>query len=269
MAEWPNAPVLKTGVPQGTGGSNPSPTATTLRDKRWPTTTASNRFVTESPSLLPCEEIASSQNPQHAVIWLHGLGADGHDFVPIVPELGLTGRAVRFVFPHAPSIPVTLNAGMVMPAWYDIRQLDLKRENDEAGIRRSAQQLRNLITREIERGIPCSRIFLAGFSQGGAIATHVGLRYPERLAGIIALSTYLVCEGSIETEKSPYLEGLPLFHAHGTMDPMVPVERGRAATTRLRQLGLDLEDHEYPMPHAVCAEEIADLGTWLRARVAP
>ncbi len=167
-------------------------------------------------ALLPCVEQEPAGEARAAVIWLHGLGADGHDFAPIVPELGLPeNHGVRFVFPHAPRIPVTLNGGLVMPAWYDISSLDL-RGQDEAGIRKSGGEVERLLRREIERGVPTEKIVLAGFSQGGAIALFSGLRYPQRLAGIMALSTYLVAPEAVESELSPANRELPIFQAHGT-----------------------------------------------------
>jgi phospholipase/carboxylesterase len=217
--------------------------------------------------LLPCVEIDPPGDPRWAVIWLHGLGADGHDFVPIVPELGIDGeRGVRFVFPHAPSIPVTVNMGFVMPAWYDIDSLDLRRRHDEDGVRRSAGQLLALVQREKDRGIPSERIVLAGFSQGGAIALFCALRYPERLAGILGLSTYLVCESSLEAERDEANRKTSIFLAHGSLDPMVPHERGEAARDRLVELGYPVEWQTYPVPHAVHPQEIRDVGAWLRDR---
>jgi phospholipase/carboxylesterase len=199
------------------------------------------------------------------VLWLHGLGADGHDFEPIVPELRLPDEAgVRFVFPHAPSIPMSLNQGFVMPAWYDIRDTDLRHRHDEAGIRASAERIEALIVHEIEQGVPAERIFLAGFSQGGAIALHVGLRHRERLAGILALSTYLVCADSLPAERSAANADVPIFQAHGTFDPMVNLARGQDARDRLLGLGYAVEWHTYPMPHAVCPDEIRDIGAWFR-----
>ncbi len=201
--------------------------------------------------------------PDAAVIWLHGLGADGHDFPPIVAELGLPeGHGVRFVFPHAPQIPVTINGGMVMRAWYDILTLDLERRADEEGVQRSAVQAANLIAHEQSQGIQSKRIVLAGFSQGGAIALHQGLRHPEPLAGIIALSTYRPVEVS-EADLSPTGQATPVFQAHGSMDPMVQLQRGEAARSRLSELGVGVEWHEYPMMHQLCVEQIADLGSWL------
>lgn len=219
--------------------------------------------------LLPTVEVDSVGDARFSVIWLHGLGADGHDFPPIVPALGLPeSAAVRFVFPHAPSMPVTINGGMQMPAWYDIRDLDLANRHDEAGILTSAEALVALIVNEVERGVPPERIVLAGFSQGGAIASHVALRYPEQLAGLVMLSTYLVREGTLEAERHTANAALPIFMAHGTLDPMVVPERGEAAREQLRSLDYDLAWHEYAMLHEVCQEEIDDLGAWFRLRFA-
>lgn len=218
--------------------------------------------------LLDCVELDPVGPTRASVIWLHGLGADGHDFVPIVPELDLPRDAgVRFVFPHAPSIPVTLNMGMVMPAWYDIQVLDLERRHDEGGIRRSAAQVEALIERELERGVPAERIVLAGFSQGGAVALFVGLRHPARIAGIVALSTYLVCEDSLDAERSTANADVPIFQAHGTADPMVPLARGEACRDALVDRGYRVDFHTYPMPHAVHPAEIAEIGAFLRARL--
>ena len=223
--------------------------------------------MTDSELLLPCVEIEPREPALRSVIWLHGLGADGHDFEPIVPELGLAPELrVRFVLPHAPSIPVSINGGMVMPAWYDIRDLDLANRHDAEGVQRSAEQLVALIEREKERGVPAKNIVLAGFSQGGAVAMHVALRYPERLAGLIALSTYAVLPETLEGERNPTNHDLPIFQAHGTHDPMVVPERGRAAHQRLEQLGYPIEWHDYPMAHQVCLEEIRDLSAWLNRR---
>lgn len=214
--------------------------------------------------LLPCVEIEPRDGPARAsVIWLHGLGADGHDFEPIVPELGLDSElALRFVFPHAPRISVTINGGFVMPAWYDLFEPDLERRHDEAGIRGSAAAIERLIAREHRRGVPSERIALAGFSQGGAIALHVGLRHGEPLAGIAALSTYVVLEDSLERERNAANAHTPIFQAHGASDPMVPLARGRAAHATLERLGYSVGFHVYPMQHQVCAEEIRDLGHW-------
>lgn len=198
------------------------------------------------------------------VIWLHGLGADGHDFEPIVPELGLAPElGVRFVFPHAPSIPVALNGGMVMPAWYDIEEIDLRRRHDEAGIRRSTQQISALIDAERAAGVPDEKMVLAGFSQGGAIALFAGLRHPRKLAGILAMSAYLVIEETTATERSEANRTTSILQAHGDFDPMVPVARGAEARDRLTALGYSVDWHTYPMEHQVCLEEIQLVGSWL------
>ena len=220
-------------------------------------------------ALLPSVEIEPRAPARSSVIWLHGLGADGHDFEPIVPELGLDpDLRVRFVFPHAPAIPVTVNGGMVMPAWYDIQELARERRADEEGLARSVARIRALITRENERGIPGQRILLGGFSQGGAVALHVALSHPERLAGLFALSTYLTAPQALERALDPANAALPVFQAHGTHDPMVPVEAGRAACAALRALHHPVEWHEYPMVHQVCLEEIRALARWIGERLA-
>ena len=210
-------------------------------------------------------EIETAPAPDAAVLWLHGLGADGHDFEPVVPQLRLPPQLrVRFVFPHAPVRPVTLNMGMRMRAWYDILQLGGGRE-DEAGIRESQALLEALIARERRRGVAAQRIVLAGFSQGGAVALHTGLRHAERLAGILALSTYLPLAASVAAERSAANAGVPLFMAHGRFDDIIPLERARQSRALLEGLGCKVEWHEYAMPHALCGEEIADIAAWLRA----
>ena len=219
--------------------------------------------------LLSGVEIEPEGPGRSAVIWLHGLGADGHDFEPIVPELGLNpDLRTRFVFPHAPSIPVTINMGLVMPAWYDIRDDNLGDRADLPGLCRSAEQVARLVAREGERGIPSGKIVLAGFSQGGAVALHLALRHPERLAGVLALSTYLVDEQSLEREAHPANAGLPIFQAHGSLDPMVPAGWGARARDRLTGLGYAVTWKTYPMMHAVCPEEIEDIGQWLNTVLA-
>lgn len=223
-----------------------------------------------SPEYLPAIELEPQGTAERAIIWLHGLGADGYDFVPLVPELDLPATlGVRFVFPHAPGIPVTLNGGMVMPAWYDIRGTDLKAGQDLEGLRESAGRIRSLIEREEARGIPCSRIVLAGFSQGGAVALHTGLRLDRPLAGILALSTYVVGEDLLAGERHPANAGTPVFQAHGQYDPMVPIARGEAARDLLVSLGHTVTWRTYPMMHAVCPEETRDIGDWLRSVLDP
>lgn len=213
---------------------------------------------------MPCVELLPDGVADASVIWLHGLGADGHDFPPIVPYLGLPpGLHVRFLFPHAPKIPVTINNGWVMPAWYDILTSDLDRRVDEAGIRASAARVRALVARERALGIPSERIVLAGFSQGGAVALVEGLRHPEPLAGVLALSTYLLLDDSLEAERNGGGAAPPIFMAHGTQDPMVPLAAGSTARDRLRELGYLVDWQEYPMEHEVCMEEIRAAGAWL------
>ncbi len=194
---------------------------------------------------------------------MHGLGADGHDFVPIIPELGLPKTpAIRFVFPHAPMRPVTINAGMVMRAWYDVLELGGGRE-DEAGVRSSHVLIETLIAREKSRGIPGDRIVLAGFSQGGVMALHTGLRHPEPLAGIMALSCYVPIARTLASEASPANRDVRIFMAHGIYDDLIPVARACQSRDRLLGLGYRVEWHEYPMPHSVSGEEVGDISRWL------
>ncbi len=219
-------------------------------------------------ALLETIEIQTAPNPTASVIWMHGLGADGNDFVPIVNELDLSGApAIRFVFPHAPMRPVTINNGYVMRAWYDVSFGDLEghsRKADEKGVRESQAQIGALIARENGRGIAANRIVLAGFSQGGAVALQTGLRYPEALAGVMALSTYLPLAESFTKEATPANTKTSIFMAHGTHDPVVPYAMGKTSHERLQQAGYAVEWHDYPMQHSVCLEEIADVGRWLR-----
>jgi phospholipase/carboxylesterase len=212
--------------------------------------------------LLPCVEIDPPTAPVASVVWMHGLGADGHDFAPVPPQLGLGDLPVRFVFPHAPRMPVTLNMGFVMPAWYDITGLDT-RGHDEEGIERSAASIRRLVERERDAGIPAEKIVLAGFSQGGAMALHTGLRYPERLAGIMVLSAYLLLPDRLSADAAEANRKTPIFQAHGLYDPMVQLDYGQRSRALLEEYGYDVEWHEYPMPHSVCPEEIRDIGRWL------
>ena len=215
---------------------------------------------------LPVVEVLSTEAAEvnASVIWLHGLGADGNDFVPVVPQLNLPREyAVRFVFPTAPSIPVTINNGYVMPAWYDILRLDNVRSIDEAGLRESAANTQALIRRELDRGIGSERVILAGFSQGGAVCFEAGLSFDRRLGGIIALSTYFPTADSIAMQ--PVQQGLPALVCHGLMDPMVPELLGRAAKESLEENGLTPEYHTYPMAHEVCMPEIDRIGRWIRS----
>lgn len=213
-------------------------------------------------SLPDCVEVSSGENPVGSVIWLHGLGADGHDFEPIVPELRLPADLpLRFVFPHAPTRPVTINGGMVMRAWYDIVTLDAEGRADAEGVRESTAILEGLIAREMERGMPADRIVIAGFSMGGAIAINTALHTAHALAGLMALSTYLPLQG--EVEGSSGSRDLPVFMAHGSFDPMLPMQWGQLSAQKLEETGFSVEWHEYPMAHAVCPQEIADIREWL------
>jgi phospholipase/carboxylesterase len=211
---------------------------------------------------LEAIEIETAPNPRASVIWLHGLGADGNDFAPLADEIELP-VAVRYIFPHAPMMPVSINAGYVMRAWYDISDAAIRRE-DEAGVRASQQLVEGLLAREKSRGTAANRIVLAGFSQGGAIALQAGLRHAERLAGIMALSTYMPLADTLAAEANPANREVPIFMAHGTADPMIAYARATASRDLLLQQGYALEWHEYRMQHAVCPQEIADIGVWLR-----
>ncbi len=215
-------------------------------------------------ALLNCVEVDPDEPVRASVIWLHGLGANGHDFEPILSMLGVQGLGIRFVFPHAPQIPVTINGGFVMPAWYDILGMGPSSPQDDAGIVLSSQRITRLIEREQERGVLAERIVLAGFSQGGAIALHLGVRFPERLAGIVALSTYMVRAGSLDTERNLANKDVPILQCHGTYDPMVLHARGVEARELLRASGYAVEWHEYPMQHQVCDPEIDVIGAFLR-----
>jgi len=215
------------------------------------------------PQALEAIEIETGPSPGAAVIWLHGLGADGHDFEPIVPELGLpSSMPVRFVFPHAPVRPVTINMGVPMRAWYDILQMGGGTE-DEAGIRDAQRSLEALIAAQAASGIPHHKIVLAGFSQGGAIVLQTALRQRERLAGVMALSTYLPLAGTLEQERTAGSGTLPIFMAHGSYDDMIGIDRAARSRDALRALGYAVEWHEYPMPHSVCPQEIADIAAFL------
>ena len=214
-------------------------------------------------------EVETGRNPDAAVIWLHGLGANGHDFEPIVPQLALPQeRALRFVFPHAPMRPVTLNNGYAMRAWYDIAALNRAAAEDERGIRASQVAIEALIRRENARGIASERIVLAGFSQGGAMALFAGTRHGQRLAGIMGLSCYLVLSARLLAERNPANDATPIFLAHGSQDPVVAPDLGAEARRQLEAAGYAVEWHAYSMPHAVCPQEVLDIAVWLR-RVLP
>jgi len=218
-----------------------------------------------SDTLLETIELDTAPNPTAAVIWMHGLGADGNDFVPIVRELDLSGAApIRFIFPHAPTMPVTINNGYVMRAWYDILGTDLARREDEAGLRASQKSVEALIAREQARGIAADRIVLAGFSQGCAMTLQTGLRHPQKLAGLLCLSGYLPLHAQVAAERHAANQATPIFLAHGRGDPVIPIPRAEQSRDMLRALGYAVEWHEYLMQHAVCPEEIDDIGAWLR-----
>jgi phospholipase/carboxylesterase len=215
--------------------------------------------------MLPCIELETSPNPTCSVIWLHGLGADGNDFVPIIPELRLPANpAIRFIFPSAPSMPVTVNGGYVMPAWYDIVGRNLMDQEDADGIKQSAASIIELIEHEVQRGIDYRHIVLAGFSQGCAMALYIGLRLPHQLAGIIALSGYLPLALSLNIEKHIANQSTPIFMAHGTYDPVVVLDRAQASLALLENLGYPVDWNEYPMEHSVNHEELADISRFLQ-----
>lgn len=219
--------------------------------------------------MLETHEIETGPNPRTTLIVLHGLGADGYDFVPICGELDLAALGpVRYVFPHAPQRPVTINNGYVMRAWYDILGVDLVRREDEGGLRESQQQIAALLDRERERGVAAERIVLMGFSQGCAMTLMTALRYPHRLGGAVGLSGYLPLAAVAAEERHAANADLPIFLGHGRQDPIVPHARGAASRDALQALGHDVEWHDYPMPHSVCAEEIADLNAWLLKQLA-
>jgi phospholipase/carboxylesterase len=207
-------------------------------------------------------EVSTGEHPVGSVIWLHGLGADGHDFEPLVPELHMPATMpLRFIFPHAPVRPVTINGGMAMRAWYDILSLDSAGRADAKGVQESTALLEALVEKEIERGIAASRIVLAGFSQGGAIAINAALHSKHRLAGLLALSTYIPLPAAVSASSGH--RDLPVFMAHGSLDPMLPLQWGRASADRLIEAGFNVEWHDYPMAHAVCPDEIVDIRAWL------
>jgi len=218
-----------------------------------------------SSEILPAVELQTHPAPAASIIWLHGLGADGYDFVPVVRELELLkAPPARYVFPHAPTRPVTINGGYVMRAWYDILGNDLVRREDEQGIRESQALVEALIAREIGRGTPRARIVLAGFSQGGAITLHTGLRQREPLAGLLALSTYLPLASAFEAEKTPESRAVPILMVHGRSDPVIPIARAIASRDQLKAAGHPVEWHEYEMPHSVCEDEIRQIAAFLQ-----
>ncbi len=221
-------------------------------------------MITETADYLPVVEIETSICPTHAIVWLHGLGADGNDFVPIVSELELLPEtSIRFIFPHAPERPVSINNGYIMRAWYDIYHADFNYRQDESGIRDSQKAIDVLIEREIQRGIPSKHILLAGFSQGGAMALQAGLRQTNSLAGIIALSCYLPLAETLTTEASAANASTRIFMAHGIYDAVIPLTHAVASRDKLLTANYPLEWHEYPMAHSVCEQEMADISRWL------
>lgn len=214
--------------------------------------------------LLPAIEMETRQNPDNSVIWLHGLGADGNDFAPIVPELGIpVDLGIRFIFPHAPAIPVTVNGGFVMPAWYDIQEMNIDRKVDIDGLLLSAERIRAFIDREITRGTESRRIILAGFSQGGAVCYQVALSYDKPLAGLLAMSTYLATKDVIQYSEAN--SKIPIEAHHGTFDSVVPEHLGHSATEELEKKGYKVNYRTYPMEHAVCPEQINDISHWLQS----
>ncbi|GAB1233619.1 alpha/beta hydrolase [Ferrigenium sp. UT5] len=216
--------------------------------------------------VLPHITLNSGANPRFSVIWLHGLGASGEDFVPVAQELHLP-QAVRFIFPHAPARPVTINGGHVMPAWYDIGSSEIDAEQDAAGIAATRHEIEKLIAREVGRGIAPGHLFVAGFSQGGAIALHTGLHAQEKLGGILALSTYLPLADTTRAAGVRRALGTPIFMAHGLHDPVLPCALGKQSAARLQHLGFTPDWHDYAMPHSVCMEEIRDIERWLRKQM--
>lgn len=214
-------------------------------------------------TLLPAIETETQSNPSASVIWLHGLGADGNDFAPIVPELRLPEHlAVRFIFPHAPSIPVTVNGGVIMPAWYDILEMDIDRKVDTNGLIESSEQVQKFVERELDRGIDSRKIVIAGFSQGGAVAYHFALTYNKPLAGLLAMSTYFATSDIAQYSKVN--KSIPIEIQHGKFDPVVPEKLAQKAISDLKERGYAPEYKSYPMEHAVCPEQIADISTWLQ-----
>ena len=214
---------------------------------------------------LDAIRLETGDNPTASVIWMHGLGANGWDFAPIVRELDLTGcPSIRFIFPHAPKLPVTINEGYLMPAWYDVLSWDRGEQEDEAGLRESEAAIGQLIAQERERGIAADKIVLAGFSQGCAMTLQTGLRYPERLAGMMCLSGYLPLSAKIAEERHPANQDTPIFMAHGKSDQVIKFDLAESGRDALTKLGYKVEWHAYPMQHSVCMEEVADIGAWLR-----
>lgn len=217
-------------------------------------------------SILPHIVLDRGKAPKHSIIWLHGLGADGEDFVDVAEMMHLPVD-MRYIFPHAPKNPVTINGGFVMRSWYDIADTDIAAKQDAAGIHASQKEIEKFIAQEVARGVSAENIYLAGFSQGGAVALHTGLRHPGRLGGILALSTYLPLADTLSQEASLSSLKTPIFFAHGLHDPVVPYSLGKMSADKLQQHGFQVDWHEYAMPHSVNAEEIGDIGRWLTKRL--
>ena len=215
--------------------------------------------------LLPFETVKTAENTDFTIIWLHGLGADGNDFVPLVPELNLPASlAIKFIFPHAPVRPITLNNGYEMRAWFDMFSLDRSNNTDESDLLTTVGWINDFIDQEVENGMPASNILIAGFSQGGVIALHAGLRYPQKLAGVMALSTYMPFAENVLEQTSEAQQGLSIFAAHGTHDPVIPVASWEDYAPKLEANGFNVEAHKYEMEHSLCAEEIRDISKWLQ-----
>jgi len=215
--------------------------------------------------LLPFESVKTAERTEYTIIWLHGLGADGNDFVPLVPELRLPeSLAIKFIFPHAPVRPITINNGYEMRAWFDMFSLDKSNNTDESDLLTTVGWINQFIDQEIESGVPSTKILLAGFSQGGVIALHAGLRYPSKLAGVMALSTYMPFDDNLFKQTSPEQKGLPIFAAHGMRDPVIPVASWQDYVPKLEAQGFDVEAHSYDMEHSLCAQEIQDVSKWLQ-----
>ena len=217
-------------------------------------------------AILPHIVLDRGHAPRHSIIWLHGLGADGGDFVGVAEQMNLP-LAMRYIFPHAPKHPVTINGGFVMPSWYDIADIDIAAKQDAAGIRASQAEIEKFIEQEKIRGVAAENIFLAGFSQGGAVALHTGLRHPARLGGILALSTYLPLADTLSQEVSLSAKNTPIFFGHGRHDPVVPYALGKLSADKLQQHGYQIEWHDYAMPHSVNTEEISDIERWLSRKL--
>ena len=203
---------------------------------------------------------------KHAVIWLHGLGASSNDFPPVVPELGLDpNRPIKFVFPQAPNRPITINGGMVMPGWYDIKGASIEEKQDAIGMAESQATLEAIIQEQLDQGIPSENIIIAGFSQGGAVVYHTGVRSQHKLAGMLTMSTYLPFSDDVDKQRSPINQSTPIFASHGSLDPMIPISFGKTSAEKLISLGYQVKWKSYPMEHNVVMEQIKDIGEWINS----